>query len=76
MTRTVQLLLASALLFSGCVHHQAVLADPTVVHRVAEETEVKVWARAPDGDLVKTPVRILPGWYVAGPPAIDAEPTR
>lgn len=75
MTRTVLLLLASALLSSGCVHHQAVLADPSVVHRVAEEVEIQVWARAPGGELVKTQVRVLPGWYVAGPPAIDTGPT-
>lgn len=75
MPRIVLTLLASALLSSGCVHHRAVLPDPTVVHRVAEEAEIKIWVRAPGGELVKTPARLLPGWYVAGPPVVDAEPS-
>lgn len=73
MTRLGYVLLASALLSSGCAHRQ-VIPDPTVPHQVAEEAEIKIWARAPSGKLVPTPVRLLKGWWIAGPPVVEAEP--
>ncbi len=68
-------LLGSALLSSASCAHQATLPDPTVPHRVARETEVEVWVRRPDGTLTRETVRLLPGWWIAGPPVVEAEPS-
>ncbi len=66
-------LLASALLSTACVPHRTVIPDPTIPHRVAKEGELTIWARQPDGQLVKQEVRVLPGWWIAGPPVVEAE---
>lgn len=74
MTRLVLVLFASGMLSLGCVPHRLVIPDPTVPHQVAKEARVQVWARAPDGKLVAQDVRILKGWWIAGPPVVEAEP--
>lgn len=75
MTRIGSALYASALLLtaSGCFS-KAVIPDPTIPHRVAKEAEVEVWVRRPDGTLSRQKVRILPGWWIAGPPVVEATP--
>jgi hypothetical protein len=68
----VLVLIGSALLSSGCAHRQ-VIPDPTVPHQVAEECEIKIWAEKADGTKVKTKVRLLKGWWIAGPPVVEPE---
>lgn len=63
--------IASALLSTSCVPRQAILPDPAIPHRVAAETVVEVWARRPDGQLVRERVRLLPDWWVASPQVVD-----
>jgi hypothetical protein len=72
MKRLVLALSASALLFSGCVK-RTVIPDPTVPHQVAKETGVQIWVRAPGGKWVKQEVRLLEGWWIAGPPVVEPE---
>lgn len=72
--RTAFTLVASTMLFCGCVRTQQVIPDPTVPHQVAEETEVVIWARRPDGRMAPQKVRLLKGWWVAGPPVVEADP--
>jgi hypothetical protein len=40
---------------------------------VARETVVEVWVRRPDGALSREKVRVLPGWWIAGPPVVEGE---
>jgi len=72
-TRTALALTASAMLSIGCAH-QAAIPDPTVPHRVAKEAEIVIWVRLPDGKFVKAPARLLPGWWIAGPPVVEPMP--
>ena len=74
MNRLVLALLGSALLSSACVPRRLVIPDPTVPHQVAKETTVQVWVQAPDGKRVATPVRLLEGWWIAGPPVVEPGP--
>lgn len=71
----------TALTLIGCVTLYCspkvkVVPDPTVAHQVAAEADVEIWARMPDGRLAKVPVRILPGWWIAGPPIVDPMPEK
>ena len=59
------------LLLTGCLPTQVALPDPTIPHRVARETVVLVWVRRRDGKLVQEPVRVMPGWWVAGPQVVE-----
>lgn len=62
--------LAFALLSSGCAS-PAVLPDPTIPHRVAEEAEIEVWCRHPDGTFARCRVRVTEGWWVASPQVVE-----
>lgn len=72
--RIVATLVASALLSTGCVPRATVIPDPTVPHQVASEAEIEIWTRLPDGRLAPTKVRLLQGWWIAGPPVVEAAP--
>lgn len=72
MRRLALALLASALLSSGCAH-RTVIPDPTVPHQVAREAEVEIWVQAADGKKVRQKVRLLEGWWIAGPPVVEPE---
>ena len=72
MRRLAPVLLASALLSSGCIK-RTVIPDPTVPHQVAREAEVEIWVQAPGGNKVKQKVRLLEGWWIAGPPVVEPE---
>ncbi len=74
MRKIASALLASALLSSASCAHKATLPDPTVPHRVAREAVVEVWTRRPDGALTREKVRLLPGWWIAGPPVVEPMP--
>lgn len=74
MRMIVSALVASALLSSASCAHKATLPDPTIPHRVAREAEVEIWVRRPDGTLSREKVRLLKGWWIAGPPVVEAEP--
>lgn len=63
--------LGSVLLSTGCVPIKAAIPDASYPHRLAEEAEVVIWVRLPSGEFTKTKVRVLPGWWVAGPPAVE-----
>lgn len=50
------------------------LPDPSVPHRVAEDTEVEIWVRvAPGTKLTRQKVRLPAGWWVASPEVVDAK---
>lgn len=74
MRRTMNVLAASAMLWLGACAHSQVIPDPTVPHQVAKEAQVQVWVRAPDGKMVAQRVRLLQGWWIAGPPVVEAAP--
>jgi hypothetical protein len=74
MRLTSIVLLASAMLFTGACAHSQVIPDPTIPHQVSREAEVRVWARQPDGKMVEQKIRLLKGWWVAGPPVVEASP--
>lgn len=74
MRSFVLMLLASALLSSGCAQVN-VIPDPAVPHQVAEESQVTVWARRSDGTRAKVKVRLLEGWWVASPMVVEAPPS-
>ena len=57
-------LLLSISLLASCACRQAVLPDPKIPHRVAEETCVQAWVRHPDGHKVQTCVRLRAGDWV------------
>lgn len=65
------MLAVSLLLCSGCVS-RAVIPDPAVPHRVAQETTVVVWAQRPDGKWAKTEVRLLEGYWIASPLVVES----
>ena len=65
------MLIASVLLSSGCAPRTTVIPDPTVVHEVAEEGELVIWTRMPDGRMAKVSARVLPGFWIAGPPVVE-----
>lgn len=70
MSRRALVLIASALLSSGCVR-RLVIPDPTVPHRVAKEAKVQIWVETADGKWVKQKVKILEGWWVASPQVVE-----
>lgn len=83
-TRLALVLCAFALPSIGCVPRRAVIPDPTVPHQVAEETEVVIWTEIPASPSpanptaavsrtvkVKTKIRLLEGWWIAGPPVVE-----
>lgn len=70
MRRLALVLCVFALPSIGCVK-RSVIPDPTVPHQVAKESEVVIWARAPDGKMVRMKVRLLEGWWIAGPPVVE-----
>ncbi len=74
MRRTMIALGASMMLWSasaGCSPRVQVIPDPTIPHQVAKETEVEVWARRADGTMAPQKVRLLKGWWIAGPEIVD-----
>jgi len=76
MGKIVSALAASAMLWSasaGCSPRVQVIPDPTVPHQVATEAEVVIWARRADGSLAPQRVRLLKGWWIAGPPVVESE---
>jgi hypothetical protein len=72
MRRLALVLLASVPLSSGCVK-RVVIPDPTVPHQVAREAEVMIWVETATGKKVAQKVRLLEGWWIAGPPVVEGE---
>lgn len=72
MRKLVSALFVSGLLCSGCVK-RTVIPDPTVPHQVAREAEVEIWTDAADGKKVRQKVRLLEGWWIAGPPVVEGD---
>jgi hypothetical protein len=66
----------SACMTLCCVPRVQVVPDPTVPHQVAEDAQVMIWARLPDGRLAKQPVKLQTGWWIAGPPVVDPMPEK
>ena len=50
------------------------IPDPSIPHRIAEESVVKAWIRRPDGTLTAEPVRLMPGWWIASPQVVERTP--
>lgn len=77
MLRTTIALAASTMLWStsaGCSPRVQVIPDPSIPHQVAKEAEVEIWARRADGTMARQKVRLLEGWWIAGPPVVEPEP--
>ena len=70
--KIVLALIASAMLSTGCCKSGRVIPDATVPHQVATEACVEVWARRPDGAMERVKVRLPVGWWIAGPPVVEA----
>lgn len=68
---TLTVLLASALLSSGCGPSRLVIPDERIPHQVAKETTAVVWMRLPDGEMAQVEVRVLVGWWLAGPLVVE-----
>lgn len=67
-------LLASALLCgSGCslLPRPAAIPSSKIPHRVAEETDVVIYVRLPDGSFQEETVRLLKGWWIASPDVVE-----
>jgi len=63
---------ASVMLSLGCGSSHLAIPDQTIPHRVAEEVpRVVVWCRLPDGKMTKCEVRLLDGWWIAGPSVVE-----
>jgi len=76
MRLTMIALAASTTLWSGsvgCSPRVQVIPDPTIPHQVAKEAEVEIWARRADGTMARQKVRLLEGWWIAGPPVVEPE---
>ncbi len=75
MKRTALALIVFVMLSAGCASlltkTGAVIPDERVPHRVAEEAVIYVWARNKSGQLVKTKIRLLEGWWVASPRVVE-----
>jgi hypothetical protein len=69
--RTALAVLASSLLCTACPRGAQVIPDPSVPHQVASETTVEVWARLPTGEMARTRIRLLEGWWVVAPEVAD-----
>lgn len=69
--------IASAMLCAACAPRQAMIPNPGIPHRLADEATVVIWVcveKKDDGKCAsyeKVKARILPGWWVAGPPAVE-----
>jgi hypothetical protein len=72
--KTVLALTAFAML--SCASSKASIPDPTIPHRVAREGKLEVWVRQPDGSFSRTKVRVLEGWWIAGPPVVEPGPAK
>jgi hypothetical protein len=70
MLKRLSVLVVFGMLTSSCVKRN-VIPDPTVIHQVAEESCITIWVRGSDGKKVKQKVRLLEGWWIAGPPVVD-----
>lgn len=66
-------LLASALLCSGCSIFPRSHAIPNdrVPHRLAEEVDVMILVRLPDGSFIKEKKRVPEGWWIASPLVVE-----
>jgi hypothetical protein len=72
MRKIVYVLAGCMMLSSGCGVSRLAIPDPAIPHQVSKETEVEVWVRLPDGQMTKTKVRLLKGWWIAGPPVVES----
>jgi hypothetical protein len=68
---TLSVLVASAMLSSGCGASRLAIPDPNIPHQVAAETPVTIWVRLANGSMTKVEVRLLEGWWVASPQVVD-----
>jgi hypothetical protein len=68
---TLSVLVASAMLSSGCGANRLAIPDPNIPHQVATETPVTIWVRLASGSMTKVQVRLLEGWWVASPQVVD-----
>jgi hypothetical protein len=62
-----------AMLSSGCslFPRTETIPDPSIPHRIADESEAVIWVRRPDGTLTRETVRVLPGWWLASPQVVE-----
>ncbi len=74
--KTSMCLLASAMLFAGCnpLRHQEVLIDRGLPHQVAEDIQVPLLLRQPDGTFITEWATIYRGYWIASPEALATPP--
>lgn len=70
-TLWIGIVLVALLMLLGCTR-QPILLDQTVPHRIAEPTTVYVWARGPDGKMMKAPAQVADGWWLASPLLVES----
>lgn len=68
-------LAASALLSSGCATSRPVIPSATVPHQLARPVKAAtIWAKGGDGKMHEVRIAIPEGWWIAGPPVVEAAP--
>lgn len=65
-------LCAVGMLSSGCLPRQMVMPDERYPHQIAEDTEIEVLMRLPDGARVQQEITARKGWYLLAPRLVDA----
>lgn len=75
MKTALALLAFVALSSTACVSSPQVIPDlQTVPHRVAQPTQVTVWARGPDGKVTEVEIEMPAGWWIASPQVVEGGP--
>lgn len=59
------------LALASCIPRQEVIPDLKIPHRVAENAEIKIYTKRPDGQYVVETVQLSKGWWIASPYVVE-----
>jgi hypothetical protein len=77
MWRIVFGLLVFTMPLTSCGTPRKAIPDQTIPHQLAAPIpDAQLWVRLPDGSMTKTTWYIPEGWWCAGPPVVEATPSR
>lgn len=67
------LLVFALLSETGCslLPQPRAIPSSKVPHRVAQETDVVIYVRLPDGSFQEEEIRLLKGWWIASPEVVE-----
>jgi hypothetical protein len=60
-----------AFVMPSCAKPPRTLPDDRLPHMIAEDTEVSIFTRGPDGKFTTETVKASKGWWIASPRVID-----